>query len=130
MATQNDVRKIALALPATREVAGRFAFEVRNGSKYKGFAWVWMERVATRKPRVPNARVLAVRVPDLDAKEVLLMADARTFFTEPHYDGFPAVLVRLPEIGRAELRGLLIQAWAVQAPKALVAEFSRPSLPR
>lgn len=129
MATQNDVRKIALALPGTREAEGRFAFEVPSGSKYKGYAWVWMQRVEPRKPRVPCPDVLAVRVANLDAKEILLMADPRKFFTEPHYDGYPAVLVRLKEIGRAELRELLVQAWAVQAPKSLVAK-SASNMPR
>lgn len=127
MATQNDVRKIVLALPATREVQKRFAFEVLNGSKYKGFAWVWLQRIDPRKPRVPCPDVLGVRVGSLDAKEILLMADSRKFFTEPHYDGYPAVLVRLKEIGRAELGELLTQAWAVQAPKALVAKFAQES---
>jgi len=121
MATQSDVRRIALSLPETREQEGRFAFEVLNGAKYKGFAWVWMERVHPRKPRVPCPGVLAVRVANLDAKEILLMADQRKFFTEPHYDGFPAVLVRLEEIGRAELGELLKQAWAAQAPKTRLA---------
>ena len=119
MATRSDVRRIALSLPETREPEGHFAFEVLNGAKYKGFAWVWMERVHPRKPRVPCPGVLAVRVPGLDAKEILLMADDRKFFTEPHYDGFPAVLIRLAEIGVPELRELLKQAWATQAPKAL-----------
>ena len=118
MATRADVRRIALALPGTVEKEGHFAFEVLNGAKYKGYAWVWMERVQPKKPRVANPAVLAVRVENLDAKEVLLMADERKFFTEPHYDGFPAVLVRLKEIGRGELRDLLAAAWATQAPSA------------
>src|SRR5262245_43120041 len=120
MATQADVRRIALSLPETREKEGHFAFEVLNGAKYKGFAWVWMERVHPRKPRTACPGVLAVRVPNLDAKEILLMSDQQKFFTEPHYDGFPAVLVRLAEIGRTELRELIVQAWEAQAPKALV----------
>jgi hypothetical protein len=115
MATRSDVRRIALSFAETREPEGHFAFEVLNGPKYKGFAWVWMERVHPRKPRVANPGVLAVRVPNLDAKEILLMADDRAFFTEPHYDGFPAVLVRLAEISVPELRELLKQAWATQA---------------
>jgi len=123
MATQSDVRRIALSLPETREGEGHFAFSVLNRAKHKGFAWVWMERVDPRKPRMPCHDVLAVRVANLDAKEILLMADPRTFFTEPHYEGFPAVLVRLKEIGRAELRALLVDAWTTQAPKALVAQF-------
>lgn len=123
MASQSDVRRIALSLPETREEEGHFAFSVLNRTKYKGFAWVWMERVQPRKARVPCHDVLAVRVANLGAKEILLMADPRKFFTEPHYEGFPAVLVRLKEIGRAELRELLIEAWAAQAPKALLAKF-------
>lgn len=128
MATRADVRRLALALPQTREEEGRFAFSVLNGAKYKGFAWVWMERMQPKKPRVPNPAVLAVRVPNLDAKEILLMADERKFFTEPHYDGFPAVLVRLAEISKAELRSLLAEAWASQAPRTLLsAHRARPA---
>jgi len=123
MATQADVRKIALSFPDTIEKAGHFAFEVRHGAKYKGFCWVWLERIEAKKPRVANPRVLAVRVASLDAKEILLMADADRFFTEPHYDGFPAVLVRLEKIGKTELRELLRQAWLAQAPKALAARL-------
>jgi len=122
MATRSDVRRIALSLPETREAEGHFAFSVRNGAKEKGFAWVWMERIHPRKPRVANPEVLAVRVLNLDAKEILLMADPRKFFTEPHYEGFPAVLVGLKEISRVELRELLTQAWATQAPKTLLAK--------
>lgn len=127
MATRADVRRIALALPATREEEGHFAFAVLDGSKYKGFAWSWKERIAPRKARVAKAGVLAVRVADLDAKEILLMADSRKFFTEPHYDGFPAVLVRLKEVGRVELRELLRQAWTAQAPKKLREHVARAS---
>jgi hypothetical protein len=124
MASRADVRRIALSLPDVAEGDPKFAFGVMNKGKSKGFCWEWMERVEAKKPRVANPEVLAVRVPNLDAKEILLMADAAKFFTEPHYDGFPAILVRLKAIGRAELRELLIQAWATQAPKTLVAEFS------
>jgi len=125
MATRSDVRKIALSFPEAREGDGHFAFCVPNGAKCKGFAWVWMERVHPKKPRVANPEVLAVRVANLDAKEILLMADERKFFTEPHYDGFPAVLVRLKEISRAELRPLLADAWATQAPKALLEKLRK-----
>jgi hypothetical protein len=121
MATHSDVRRIALSFPETVEGTGQFGFGVRHRDKVKGFAWVWMERVAPKKPRVANPAVLAVRVANLDAKEMLLLADARRFFDEPHYAGFPAVLVRLNEISAAELRPLLAEAWATQAPKALLA---------
>src|SRR3954453_17962290 len=107
MATQADVRRIALSLPDTSEGADHFAFSVRAGKKDKGFAWVWMERVEPKKPRVPNPKVLAVRVVDEGEKHALLAAEPDTFFTEPHYNGFPAVLVVLAKIGRPELRELL-----------------------
>ena len=65
MATQADVRRIALSLPDTEEAKDRFAFSVLNKGKPKGFAWVWMERVDPKKPRVANPGVLAVRVANL-----------------------------------------------------------------
>jgi hypothetical protein len=120
MATRNDVREIALALPEAQEDAPNFAFSVPAGRKRKGFAWVWLERVHPKKSRVPNPEVLAVRVANVDAKEVLLMADPVAFFDEPHYSGYPAVLVRLAKIRKADLRVLLTDAWATLAPKTLV----------
>ena len=122
MADQDDVRRIALSLPGTVEGEDRFAFSVLNGGKNKGFAWVWMERAAPKGPRVPRPDVLAVRVAGPGAKEELLAAGEGRFFTEPHYNGFPAVLVRLPAIEEDELRELLTDAWRCQAPKALVRE--------
>ena len=119
MATQEDVRRIALALPEASEGDGQFSFSVRNKDKQKGFVWVWMARPEPKKPRVPNPEVLAVRVADQEVKELLLEADPEKYFTEPHYNGFPAVLVRLPKIGVDELEVLLYEAWRCQAPKAL-----------
>ena len=57
MASQADVRRIALSLPATEEAPNHFAFSVRNKGKLKGFVWVWMERVAPKKARVPQPNV-------------------------------------------------------------------------
>ena len=93
MATQSDVRRIALSFPETEEAEDRFAFSVRNKGKLKGFIWVWLERTAPGKPRVPNAAVIAVRVANLVDKDLLITAEPTKFFTEPHYNGFPAVLV-------------------------------------
>ena len=119
MATQADVRRIALALPGTEESKGLFAFEVPNKGKLKGYAWVWKERVVPKKPRVPNPGVIAARVVDLAERAALISGDPEVFFTEPHYNGFPAVLVRLAEVSRADLRELLAEAWRCQAPAAL-----------
>jgi hypothetical protein len=123
MATQADVRRIALSLPQTTEGEDRFAFSVRNGTKEKGFAWVWMERVDPKKPRIANPDVLAVRVANDGEKQMLIASDGYKFFTEPHYNGFPAVLVRLAAIDADELEELLVDGWRCLAPKQLVAEF-------
>jgi hypothetical protein len=122
MATQTDVRRIALSLPEVEEAADRFAFSVRNKGKLKGFVWVWLERVTPRKARVPQPAVIAVRVANLGHKEALLSADPAKFFTEPHYNGFPAVLVRLDAVSVADLEVLITDAWRCQAPKELVAK--------
>jgi hypothetical protein len=120
VATQADVRRIALSFPETEEVEGRFAFSVLNKGKLKGFAWVWMERVTPKKARVANPAVLAVRVVSLGEKDLIISAEPTKFFTEPHYNGFPAVLVRLAAVRVAELRPLLEDAWRSQAPAELV----------
>ncbi len=125
MATQADVRRIALSLPETEEVEGRFAFAVRSKAKAKDFVWVWMERITPKKPRVANPAVLAVRVHNLAEKDLLISAEPAKFFTEPHYDGFPAVLVRLAAVNVAELRPLMVDAWRCHAPAALAAGLKR-----
>ncbi len=120
MADQNDVRRIALSFPETSEEESRFAFSVNNRGKRKGFAWVWLERVYPKKGRVPNPGVLAVRVRDEQEKEMLLATDPELFFTEPHYNGYPAVLVRLSAIDAEDLENLLRDAWRCQATPELV----------
>ena len=125
MADQDDVRRIALALPETSEGENHFAFSVHNRGKEKGFVWVWNERVHPKKPRVPNAEVVAIRVADLFERDALLGTGESHFFTEPHYNGFPAILVRLPLIAVDELEELIIDGWRCMAPRALVAEWDR-----
>jgi hypothetical protein len=125
MADQRDVHRLALSLPETSQEEGRFAFSVRNGSKLKGFAWIWMERVTPKKPRVPNPDVLAIRVANQSEKEMLLASDQQKFFTEPHYNGYPAVLVRLAAIDVGELEELLTDAWRCQAPRAVAQDFEQ-----
>ena len=116
MATRSDVRRIALSFPDAEEAKGHFAFSVWNKDKLKGFAWVWMERVVPKKPRVANPAVLAVRVANVGQRDALIVAEPTKFFTEPHYEGFPAVLVRLSAVKVGELRTLLQEAWRCMAP--------------
>jgi hypothetical protein len=114
MATQADVRRIALKLPDVEEGKDHFSFSVPIKGKLKGFAWVWMERIDPKKPRIANPGVLAVRVANLGQKDALLSAEPVKFFTEPHYNGFPAVLVRLEAVTVADLKVLIAEAWRCQ----------------
>lgn len=125
LATQADVRRIALSLRGTEESKSDFAFGVVVKDKLKGFAWVWKERITPKKARVPNPAVLAVRTPTVGAREALISAEPEKFFTEPHYEGFPAVLVRLAAVSAKELRILLEEAWRCQAPKELLDDVKR-----
>jgi len=125
VATRADVRRIALSLPDTDEAEGHFAFSVRNKGKLKGFAWVWMERIEPKKPRVANPGVLAVRVATVAEKDTLVSMEPTKFFTESHYNGFPAVLVRIAAVKVSELRILLEAAWRTQAPAKTAKRASR-----
>ena len=124
MATWDDVRRLALALPATAEGTswGNLAWAVKG----KAFAW---ERPLGKKDRadlgdaVPDGPILGVRVTDLGAKEGLLADSPHVYFTIPHFDGYPAVLVRLDEIDETELAEILRDAWLDRAPKRLAAEY-------
>ena len=76
MATQADVRRIALSLPGTEEAGERFAFSVRNKGKLKQYIWAWNERIDPKKPRVPNKKVIAVRVASMSDRDVMLSGGA------------------------------------------------------
>ena len=127
MATQADVRRICLALPGTVESDQRFAFSAPSKGRKGGYAWVWMERIEPKKPRVPQPKALAIRTASLDDKEFLLKLDARKFFTEPHYNGFPAILVRLPEVRVKDLRPLLEEAWRAVTGNSATSPAAAPS---
>jgi hypothetical protein len=71
----------------------------------------------------PYGEVLMLGVADLGEKEALL-AEGDAFFTVPHYDGHPAVLVRLALADEAELRELLVEAWMRRAPKRALAAYA------
>ncbi|HEX5713349.1 MAG TPA: MmcQ/YjbR family DNA-binding protein [Solirubrobacterales bacterium] len=124
MANWDDVRRIALALPEVSEGTsyGNAAWKVRK----KTFAW---ERPLREKELrelgegAPDGEVLGVWVEDLGVKEALIADDCGHFFTTPHFDGYAAVLVKLDEIGTAELRELIAEAWLGKAPVRLAREY-------
>jgi hypothetical protein len=116
VATFDHVRRIALALPEA--VADDDATSFRVDGKL--FAWPWLERVEAKKRRVPNLAVLVVRIASEADKDVLIQMDPRVFFTEPHYDGYAAILVRLAEIDEAMLEKVIGGSWRLRAPKRLI----------
>jgi hypothetical protein len=121
VATLEDVREIASALPGAIEGDGdRFGFSVMVKGKAKGFLWTWLERIDPKKPRVINNGVIAVVVPNALAKEMLLESDPAIFFTEDHYNGFLAVLVRLEAITKEDLVPLIEEAWRCKAKLARI----------
>ena len=110
MSDWKTVRALALALPGVEEdVSGRTTYRVRG----KLFAWMARER---------DGGGLAVRV-DRDEKQLILDSNTEVYFTSPHYNGYPGVQIRLEAIERDELRERLEDAWLIQAPKRLAAEF-------
>ena len=125
MAIQADVRRIAMSLPGTEEASDKLAFSAPHKGKAGGYAWVWQERVTPKKPRMPNPNVLAVRVANLAQKDLLIAAEPMKFFTEPHYNGFPAVLVRLDAVSVEDLEILIAEAWRCVAPTTTSARRKR-----
>jgi hypothetical protein len=124
MASWEDVRRIALGLPETGEQPSRgHAFwRVRD----KGFVWERPLRPADLRAlgaQAPTGPILGARVEHLGAKEALLADDPDVFFTTPHFDGYPAVLVRLDRIGVEDLREVIVEAWLARAPKRLAQQY-------
>ncbi|MEH0827096.1 MULTISPECIES: MmcQ/YjbR family DNA-binding protein [Micromonospora] len=121
MATWDDVRRIALALPETTE---RPTYDQAPAWRVRDKSFVW-ERPLRRGEldalgdAAPDGPILGVRVPDLGAKEALIADDPAVYFTTPHFDGYPAVLVRLDRIAVDELTELITEAWYARAPKRL-----------
>ncbi len=129
MATHDDVRRIASRLPGAVEGEGRFGFSVTHKGKAKGFLWAWLEKVHPKKPRVINDEVIAVVVSNLTIKDMIIDSDPEKYFTEPHYNGYCAVLVRLAKVELDELEGLIIEAWRCKAPTELLRQFeAKPTL--
>ena len=123
MATLKDVRRIVAKLPETSADEDGSSFSVLSRGKPRGLAWVWLERVDPKKPRKPNPSVLAIRVRDLEEKDRWLAALPNVCFTEPHYNGFPAVLVRLAAVDASELEDLVVEAWRCKASKELLEQL-------
>ena len=124
MATWDDVRRIALALPETSERLSRDLRQWRV--KDKLFVWERPLRRADLEAlgdAAPAGPILGARVEHLGAKEALLADDPGVFFTTPHFDGYPAILVRLDRIALEDLHEVIVEAWLCRAPKRLVQAY-------
>ena len=116
-----DLDKLAMEMPqATKEVTedGRPAYFVHG----KMFCFH-----RGRRPDAVDAEtgerlsdVLMFRVADLGEKEIMVADERGVFFTTPHFNGYPAVLMRIPDLARIdrdELRDLVAEAWLTRAQK-------------
>jgi hypothetical protein len=125
VATLDDAAKMALALP-----------EVTDGARYGNRAWsvggkvfAWerpfskadLRRFGDETP--PDGPILAVRVEDVGEKEAVLAAQPTAFFTIPHFNGYPAVLVQLRKVSKKALRGALVDGWLACAPPKLAEQY-------
>jgi hypothetical protein len=119
MADADDVRRLALSLPHVEEVDSEgFDFRVAG----KGFVWSYPER-APGRPRVIRTDVAVLYVGDEAEKQALLLGEPQLFFTAPGYDGWPLVMLRLPEVDAVRLAELVTDAWRMRAPASLAAEL-------
>jgi hypothetical protein len=125
VATLDDVAALALALPGATEAE-------RHGNRTwfvagKAFAWdrpfskADIRRFGTQTP--PAGPILAVRVGDLGEKEAVLAAHPDAFFTIPHFDGFAAVLIALPEVAAGALAEAVTDGWLACAPPGLTGQY-------
>jgi hypothetical protein len=124
MPSWDDVNRIALALPETAErpAYGQRAWRVRD----KLFVWERPLRAADLEALgegAPEGPILGARVESEFAKEALIADEPETYFTTPHFDGYPAVLVGLQRISPADLEELIAEAWLARAPKRLAREY-------
>ena len=121
MATMDDLDALALALPGTtKEVSddGRPTYKAHD----KMFVFHRSRRPDAIDPETGERLddVLMFRVENLDVKEILLADDRGVYFTTPHFNGYAAVLVRIPDLARLErdeLEDIVVEAWLTRAHK-------------
>jgi hypothetical protein len=121
MATADDVRRLALALPHVEEIdSDGFDFRVAGS----GFVWSYPER-RQGEPRRIRTDIAVLYVGDEAEKQALLLGEPQIFFTASEYNHWPLVLVRLPAVDEERLAELVTDAWRMRAPEKLTAKASR-----
>ena len=110
MVTEEDVRQVALSLPGSVE------------KPYNRLPSFWVRsNLFLRIHELPDA--FLVRCPSLEERNELLQAGPGKFFITPHYDDYPAVLVRLSQLDLDEMIELVTESWRICAPKRLLAGY-------
>jgi len=130
VANWSDVRRIALALPeaSERDRRGLAAWQVRD----KLFVWERPLRQSDLRAlgdQAPAGPILGARVEHLGAKEASIADDPSVFFTTPHFDGYPAVLIQLERIPLDVLEEVIVEAWLARAPKRLARGYAERRFP-
>ena len=124
MATWDDVRRLALALPETSERLSRGDAQWRV--KDKLFVWERPLRktdLAALGDAAPEGPILGARVEHLVAKDALVADPSGVYFTTPHFEGYPAILVQLDLITVADLEEVTVEAWLARAPTKLARAY-------
>ncbi len=119
MAEAEDVRRIALGLPHVEEIDSD-GFDFRVGGR--GFVWSYPERLPGQR-RVIRTDVAVLYVGDEAEKQALVLGEPDLFFTTPGYDGWPLVMLRLPEVDVVRLAELVTDAWRMRAPAELASSL-------
>lgn len=124
MATWDDVRRLALGLPETseRESRGHSQWRVKD----KLFVWERPLRASDLEAlgdSAPEGPILGARVEHLVAKEALIADASGVYFTTPHFDGYPAILVQLQKISVPDLEEVTVEAWLARAPAKLAKTY-------
>ncbi|MDT4997185.1 MAG: hypothetical protein QOD45_1253 [Pseudonocardiales bacterium] len=124
MASWDDVRLVAMSLPSTVEDESRGQPHWKVGDRL--FVWERPLRkgdIAALGEAAPDGPILGVRVADEGVKHALIADNPEVFFTIPHFDGYPAVLLRLDRADPAELGEVITEAWLLRAPKRLARQY-------
>jgi hypothetical protein len=125
MATLDDVSRLAARLPETTQVErhGNRAWSVAD----KVYAWERPFSKADIKRHgdapVPEGPIVATAVGDLAEKDAVLAAGTPGLFTIPHFNGYAAVLINLPDVAESALEAALVDAWLAKAPSRLSAAY-------
>lgn len=130
MVSFREIEEFALTLPETTSVPSYHAAPSLKVNK-KGMARLRVEMASDVDTLTgePYGDVLTLRLPDLGVKDALLADNPSVYFTIPHLDGYPYVLIRLANADERELRELIVESWMSIAPKRAIKKYGDRDMP-